>query len=222
MRKSSKLVSICLNREEKMFDELKKVMTGRRSIRKYLDREIPRPVLEEVIETALWAPSGMNRQDWEIVVVSGKKRDDLAHLVAKTKKHVVPLLEKLFPEKIIKISLQVFENFGGAPTVLLVYVPREIPRVDPDMSEMELYHAEFKRFNRLLSASALVQNILLVAYAKGLGTCWMTGPKYVEKEINQLLGMEDKELVAIIPIGYPSQLPPAPPRKPNVVKWLSE
>ncbi len=210
------------NKGEKMFSELKKVMTGRRSIRKYLQKEIPKPVLEEVIETALWAPSGMNRQEWEIVVVSGKKRDQLASLVAKTKKHIMPHLEKLFPEKIIKISLQVFKDFGGAPTVLLVYVPREIPTIDDSMSELELYHAEFKRFNRLLSASALVQNLLLAAYARGLGTCWMTGPKYVEKEINQLLGMEDKEMVAVIPIGYPDQSPPAPPRKPNVVKWVDD
>ncbi len=203
-----------------MFEEFKKVMTGRRSIRKYLDKEIPKRVLEEVIETALWAPSGMNRQEWEILVVSGKKRDQLADVVKKTKKHVLPHLEKLFPEKIIKISLQVFENFGGAPTVLLVYVPREIPSVDTSMSEIELYHAEFKRFNRLLSASALVQNLLLAAYARGLGTCWMTGPKYLEKEINELLGVEDRELVALVPIGYPDQSPPAPPRKPGVVKWI--
>ena len=205
-----------------MFEELKQVMVGRRSIRKYLDKEIPKNVLEEVIQTALWAPSGMNRQDWGIVVVSGKKREQLATVVSKAKKHILPHLEKLFPEKIIKISLRVFDNFGGAPTVLLVYVPREIPRIDPDMPQIELYHAEFKRFNRLLSASALAQNILLAAYAKGLGTCWMTGPKYLESEINDLVGMQGNELVAIIPIGYPDQSPPAPPRKPNVVKWLDE
>ncbi len=205
-----------------MFDALVKVMTGRRSIRKYLEKEIPREVLEGVINTALWAPSGMNRQDWEIVIVSGKTRENLAKIVSRSKKHILPHLEKLFPEKIIKISLQVFENFGGAPVVLLVYVPRDIPNISPEMNDVERYHTEFKRFNRLLSASALVQNLLLAAYAKGLGTCWMTGPKYMEEEINKLVGMEDRELVALIPIGYPDQSPPAPPRKPGVVKWITD
>ena len=48
----------------------------------------------------------------------------------------------------------------------------------------------------------------------------MTGPKYVEKEINELLNITDKELVSIIPIGYPGQSPPAPPRKEGVIKWV--
>jgi len=72
----------------------------------------------------------------------------------------------------------------------------------------------------LLSASALIQNLLLAAHARGLGTCWMTGPKYMEKEINELLGMTDKELVSVVPIGYPDQSPPAPPRKNKVVRWI--
>jgi hypothetical protein len=48
----------------------------------------------------------------------------------------------------------------------------------------------------------------------------MTGPKYVEKEINELLDIRNKELVSIIPIGYPDQSPPAPPRKQDVVRWI--
>ncbi len=204
-----------------MFDELSKVIRGRRSIRRYKDKPVPREILEEVINTALWAPSGMNRQDWEIVVVTGEARNKLAGLVSKTKKHILPHLKALFPEKIIKISLQVFENFGGAPFVLIVYVPKQIKAIDDSMDDVERYHTEFNRFNRLLSASALVQNLLLAAYAKGLGTCWMTGPKYVEKEISELLGKEGREIVAVIPIGYPDQSPPAPPRKPNVVTWVN-
>ena len=47
----------------------------RRSIRKYQQEEIPQELLEEVLGTALWAPSGMNRQDWELVVVRGKDRE---------------------------------------------------------------------------------------------------------------------------------------------------
>jgi nitroreductase len=48
----------------------------------------------------------------------------------------------------------------------------------------------------------------------------MTGPKYMEREINELFRITDKELVSIISIGYPDQSPPAPPRKENVVRWV--
>jgi nitroreductase len=53
------------------------------------------------------------------------------------------------------------------------------------------------------------------------GLKWnLTGPKYVQKEINKLLNIADKELVSIIPIGYPDQSPPVPPRKDGVIKWV--
>jgi nitroreductase len=48
----------------------------------------------------------------------------------------------------------------------------------------------------------------------------MIGPKYMEKEINELLGITDRELISIIPIGFPAQSPPAPRRKEGVVHWL--
>ncbi|SMC25946.1 Nitroreductase [Desulfacinum hydrothermale DSM 13146] len=200
--------------------ELERAIRGRRSIRKYEEREVPREVLREVIDLALWAPSGMNRQEWEIVVVQGTMRDRLLEVVSRSQDHIMPHLQELFSEKIIKISLQVFKNLGGAPTVMAVYIPESRREIDAATDAKGRYHQEFDRFNRLLSAAALIENLLLAAYEKGLGTCWMTGPKYMEEEINALLGMEGRELVSLIPIGYPDQSPPAPPRKKDVVRWI--
>ena len=38
----------------------------------------------------------------------------------------------------------------------------------------------------------------------------MTAPKYKEDLINEIIGVKDKELVSVIPVGYPAQDPPAP------------
>jgi nitroreductase len=196
------------------------IVKGRRSIRKYSQEEVSQDLLQEVLEIALWAPSGMNRQDWELVVVRGKERDRLLEIVSKSQVHILPHLKELFPKKIINISLQIFKDFGDAPVVVLIYIPKDVIFYEKDLDDQGRYHLEFNRYNRLLSAAALTQNLLLAAYSKGLGTCWMTGPKYVEKEINELLNMTNKELVSIIPIGYPDQLPPAPPRKEGAIKWV--
>jgi nitroreductase len=197
-----------------------RIIKDRRSIRKYQTKEMPQKLLEEVLETALWAPSGMNKQDWELVVVRGKERDQLLEIVSKSQEHILPHLKVLFPEKIIKISLQFFKDFGGAPVVILIYIPKEIIGYERDLDDQGRYHLEFNRYNWLLSAAALTQSLLLAAYFKGLGTCWMTGPKYVEKEINEMLNITDKELASLIPIGYPDQSPPVPPRKEGVIKWV--
>lgn len=196
------------------------VVRERRSIRKFENREIPEDVLKGVLEDALWAPSGMNRQNWEVVAVRGEKKEKLLEVIAGAGEHLKPRLEKIFPEKMVNLTLQFFRNLGGAPVILLVYVPRIYVEFRPEMSNLERYHTEHDRLGNFLSVAALIQNILLMAKARGLGTCWMTGPKYVEDQINEFLGVRDKELVSVIPIGYPDQKPPAPPRKDDKIRWV--
>ncbi|HEX7539113.1 MAG TPA: nitroreductase family protein, partial [Syntrophales bacterium] len=51
--------------------ELETAIRGRRSIRKFRPDAIPRKLLEELLETARWAPSWGNTQPWEIYVITG-------------------------------------------------------------------------------------------------------------------------------------------------------
>lgn len=199
---------------------LSEIIRERRSIRKYLDRDIPREVLSELLEDALWAPSGTNRQNWDIYVVKGEKKDKLLESVKLAGEIFKPKLKTLFPEKMVNITLKFFQNLGGAPVLLLVYMPKVSYEIREDMSSLEKYQVEHARFTNTLSAAALIQNILLLAKEKGLGTCWMTAPKNAEDQINEEMGITDKELVSIIPIGYPDQDPPAPPRKGEKIHWI--
>ena len=54
------------------FDE---VVLGRRSIRGFADRAVPRALIEEVIALATRAPSSYNNQCWNFTVVSGAPLD---------------------------------------------------------------------------------------------------------------------------------------------------
>jgi nitroreductase len=199
---------------------LSEIIRERRSIRKYQDRDIPREVLNELLEDALWAPSGTNRQNWDVYVVKGEKKDKLLESVKLAGEIFKPKLKTLFPEKMVGITLNFFNNLGGAPVLLLVYMPKITYEIRRDMSSLEKYQVEHARFTNTLSAAALIQNILLLAQDKGLGACWMTAPKNAEDQINGEMGITDKELVSIIPIGYPDQSPPAPPRKGEKIHWI--
>ncbi|ABB14860.1 nitroreductase family protein [Carboxydothermus hydrogenoformans] len=200
--------------------ELKEILKGRRSIRKFKKDPVPREVVEELLEAALWAPSGKNRQPWEIYVVGGEKRDELARLIAESGKHIKPKLEELFPEKIVKITLQFFENVGDAPVIILFYIPKYEFSVNHLMSGYERHYNEENRIEAIMSVSALVENLMLLAYERGLGTCWMTGPRYVADEIDRFLGVTDKEFVCAVVLGYPDQNPPVPPRKTGKIQFI--
>ena len=199
---------------------LSEIMRERRSIRKYQDKDIPQEVLQEILENALWAPSGTNRQNWEIHVVKGEKKEKLLKNMVLAAEIFKPNLEKLFPEKIVEVTLNFFKSIGGAPVVILVYIPRYTYDLRKEMGNKEKYDIEHDRLTSALSAAALVQNILLLAKEKGLGTCWMTAMKHVEDQINEEMGITDRELISVIPIGYPDESPRAPKRKSDKIRWV--
>ena len=49
--------------------ELKDVIHGRRSIRRYIDKPVAQQDIEDIMELACWAPSGTNLQQWYFIVV---------------------------------------------------------------------------------------------------------------------------------------------------------
>lgn len=200
--------------------ELIEALRGRRSIRRFRPDPVPRELLDRLIQQALWAPSGMNKQPWDVYVVSGTLKDRLVSLIDASSPYLLSRLEKLFDRKMIALTTGFFRTAGDAPTVILVYIPRDLAPIDPGMSDFDRHEAEHDRLGAIQSASALVQNLCLLAHEAGLGTCWMNGPLFLQSEINELLGIGGKDLMATIPIGYPAQTPPVPPRRPGKVHWL--
>ena len=101
----------------------------------------------------------------------------------------------------IEFTRKFFKKLGGAPVIVFAYYSPTKER--PETS--------------IQTVAAAIQNLLLAVHAEGLGACWMTGPVHVEKQINGFLGVTDKVLAAVIPVGYPDESPPAPKRKPDRV-----
>jgi nitroreductase len=179
---------------------------NRRSHRLYKPDLPPREVLERVIKAGLWAPSGTNSQPWEITVMAGRMRDEFVALASHALTHLLPYLRKTLDEERQKFLARFFKNLGGAPVVIAVTIQK-----NPDAP---------MNISNLQSGAALMQNLLLAAHAEGLGTCWMTGVLWVEKELLDYLGKSDQQLLAITPIGYSAKEPPVPPRRPREVRWL--
>ncbi len=187
--------------------ELYEAIFNRRSHRLYKPDMPPKEVLQRVIEAARWAPSGTNAQAWEITVMAGRLREEFVALAAHSITHLMPILRAVaLPEKGQQMVARFFQDLGGAPVVIAVTVYK-----NPD-AHMNIANIQ--------SGAALMQNLLLAAHAEGLGTCWMTGVLYVEKELLDYLGKPDQQLLAITPIGYSAKKPPVPPRKPREVRWL--
>ncbi len=186
--------------------DLYEAIKNRRSHRLYTSDPVPREVLERIVEAALWAPSGTNQQPWDLTILTGQPRDEFVALASASFTALEPRLRQLFDETRVGFVKQFFQNLGGAPVVIAVTVWRDD---DPFAQEAHIQ-----------SGAALMQNLLLAAEAEGLGTCWMTAIKSREKELLAYLGLPDRHLLAITPVGYSAKTPPVVPRKDRPVRWL--
>jgi nitroreductase len=181
--------------------ELFKAIHTRRAVRKYLPDPVPKEEIRRILDAANWAPSAMNRQQWEFVVVTGKKIAEMGNsyrvIVEEFTRNwdASPMRGSLSREEFIRFA----GTYGGAPVVIVVLT---------DVADT----ADFRKAN-LESASAAMENLLLAATALGLGTCWMTGPLRDENALRRILAIpDDKEIVAVTPLGYPEGTPGDQPR----------
>lgn len=186
---------------------------SRRAVRQYRPDPVSRKDILTVLDAANQAPSALNRQQWEFLIVTGKKilvmgksyRSTLDEYLAHWENS--PMRDFITREEFIRFA----ETYGDAPVVIVVLTPvEEIPN--------------FRKAN-IESASAALENLLLAATALGLGTCWMTGPLRDEQTLRRSLGVpDDREIVAVTPLGYPAQIPAAPPRTDSTlqqkVRWV--
>jgi nitroreductase len=169
--------------------ELSDAVRGRRAIRTFQDRAVPDSEIEHLLDLARNAPSSMNGQPLQFVVI---KNDGIKARLAEIKNRFCP------PEK----SAFSADFLRKAPAIVVVCV--EIARSHG--REIE---------NAVLAASI----IMLGAHSRGLGTVYMTAyfsdQPLLAQSIRELLGIpQGISPVAILPLGYPNEVPGPKPLRP--------
>jgi nitroreductase len=92
-----------------------------------------------------------------------------------------------------------------APVVIIVCANLE--------RSAQRYGERGKSLYAILDAAAAVENLLLAAYALGLGTCWIGA--FDDDRVKRTLSVPDHvKPIAIIPVGYPRRQPKPTPRIP--------
>ena len=193
--------------------ELKQIIYSRRSVRKYQSVPIPHEVLEELMEGAMMAPSGVNTQPWYFVVLeSSTAVEEYRDLMRRTAGNFRKTLEKRFPNNpdVVDTTIDYMSTMGGAPVIVLAFFNK----------------AEFcvpvKSSPHLQSMAAAIENLLLMAWDKGIASCWMTAPVAmgVDKVLEETYAPGHGDFVAAVALGYPDQTPQMPARRTGRVAYL--
>jgi PPOX class probable F420-dependent enzyme len=199
-------------------EELAALVRGRRSVRAFQTRPVPRAIVEEAILAAGWAPSPHGRQPWRFVVVeSQERRDVLADAMAETWRAQLRLDGQ--EEAIVETRLQKSRDRLQRAPVLIVpclYLDGLDTYPDADRQQAEVTMA-------IQSLGAAVQNLLLSLYAAGVDGGWMCAPLFCPDVVQTALGLEPSlDPHALIAVGYAASDPVRRPRLPLdelIVDW---
>ena len=193
---------------------------NRRSIRSYEDTPISDEDLKEILEAGIYAPSAVDLQPWYFVAVkSPEEMKKVYKVMGQVSDDCAPALRERFASfpQVAEESIKFIRMLGGAPVVILAFLNKPgLTKTDAPMVE---------------SVSAALENILLAATAKGIGSCWLTAPLRDSsndsgkcwltpaeegsnsKALREAFAPDKGELVAIVTLGYPKMTPKAPKRK---------
>ena len=170
-------------------------MMARRSIHKYLDKPVAHAKLEQIAICGINAPSGSNRQPWEICIV-----EDYAFIQGLT-----DIYKKANPEQ-VKRDPNFKNMFRNAPNLICVATPKDRGQLDAGMLGE----------NMMLAA----QSLGLGTCCLGGPVRFLKANEEAKPYLDRLGFSEGYELLYILAIGYPDEQPAAKPRDLNKIKYV--
>jgi nitroreductase len=193
----------------------------RMSIRKFKPAPVPTDILMKVIEAAQWSPSYKNSQPWEVIIISGAKKEALS-------KHLTELLENNTPPCPDLPEPQSWPPVIDARITALMKKRGEILGVDLNSTEIRkkskivnfrfygaphgilLFQDSSLTSWSVFDMGLFAQSLMLAAHAHGLGTVPQAFLTDYAEHVKKFLGIpESKRFVLGISIGYPDMESPA-------------
>lgn len=199
-----------LEKESSM--EVIRAIRERKSIRAFKPDPIPKERVEEILGLSIQAPSAINLQPWEFIVVTGEEKERLSRRLIKAYKEkqigcspgnvnpmpktyskrgakTLELMKPFFEEMKVDIDRYINEgscNFYGAPVAILICLDDSFPKA------------------RMVDIGLALGYLVLTAHEFGLGTCPIGLIVAYEDEIKDLLNIpENKNVVIGVALGYP-------------------
>lgn len=199
--------------------EFSELIQARKSIRGYLQKPVPREVIEEIIEVAKWAPSSMNTQPWHVHVVTGEpleriRRGNTENMLSGVRpKRDFPMkeaFEGIHRKRQVDIAVQLFDAMGIArddKERRTDWVMRGFRQFDAPVSLVLTYDkylepAAISQFD----LGALSHALVLAAWERGLGSV-INGQGIMQSAVvREHAGIpDDQNIMICIAMGYPDE-----------------
>ena len=176
-------------------EEMENFIRSRRSMRRYLDRDVDRALLERILKALANSPTGCNARSLKFTCFPDRKSMDAL------RKKFISVIEKhrngtkLLPRWLAVPAIQLRRGvsdvfFRGATGLLIVSSDKNAPGVTTPNEDVVIACSHFD----------------MLAQANGLGTCWFGFFKHIQEEVPEILpelvGIDETTPFYAILFGY--------------------
>jgi len=201
--------------------DVKEAVLARRSIRAFNPEPVPREVLEEIMENALWAPSWGNTQPWRLTLIGGETLEKIKEeYVQMFGKRIPTNPDFPMPAEFNVIQKNRYQRLGKG-------LFRALGIAREDKEKRNAYYEKMMRclgaphviylhldqgFNpyALMDGGIILQTIALLASEQGLGTCFLAQSVRYPGVVRKHSGIPDDQMLVMgMAIGRPIMDHPA-------------
>ena len=179
--------------------EFVEVLRARTSCRAFKVDPVAAETVTAILEAGCAAPSALNQQPWKFTVITDPER------ISTIAAHSATVRDRLAEDSGQGWVAKYDPTFvGQAPVLIAVTATPKKIGLGAFLGETAAH---------VKAASACIQNMLLAAADRGLGSVWFT--MYDQEELADMLGIDEGwEIVGLLPLGVPAAEGKQPPRKP--------
>jgi len=199
--------------------DVSEAIETRRTCRRFLDKPVPKEIIEEILEKAMRSPSGGNLQPWRVYVVAGDVRDQIVRevkeFISEGQFNLIKGAEyKVYPPNLKEPYRTRRYQVGEA-----LYHTLGIPREDKEArlkwftgANYEFFGARtgfFFTMDRIMQEGQwadlgmFMQSIMLLAREYGLHTAPQEAWASLAKLLKRILEIPDNEMLFCgMSIGY--------------------
>lgn len=187
----------------KELEILSKIIKNRRSIfpASYIQKEIPTEIIEQIIESANYAPTHKLTQPWRFVVIRNDAKTNLGEELRSIYRETVAA-DKFLQKKFDSFSTRT----NQAECIIAINVQ---------------FSGKIAEWEEIAATACAVQNMALTAAAFHIGTYW-SSPSLISG-LGKFLGLaENEKCYGLFYMGYHNEEPSAAKRTPMAekVKWM--
>ena len=189
---------------------------GRISTRAYLDKPVEQSIVQDILNTARWSPSGVNSQPWKVAVISGNALQELSRrMLGLQEQGVRPRPDyPYYPEKWEEpYRSRRFQCGMDLYRALGIGRDDKARRLEAALDNYRFFGAPLSLFffmdKRLgqgswMDMGMFIQSVMLAARAFGLGSCPQASTADYPDEVRRVTGMSDDYLLLCgLALGYP-------------------